>query len=158
MAGFEVVVRPVVFPNIRPARARTLPPEDDPTKGLATISGNPTEQASTSLSYSLNWSSSRQDEIEREVDEVRVYQKKDDGTINKNNFVDMEVAKRISKEGATGPSGQTDDAEIDAIRNADKGRQQRKRWREFYKKPEEADNIEIRKTGIIKKNEERPEE
>ena len=39
MAGFEVVVRPVVFPDIRPAPARSLPPADDPTKGFCEITG-----------------------------------------------------------------------------------------------------------------------
>ena len=34
-------------------------------------------------------------ETERRVDEVRVYQKDDDGTVNKDNFVDIEVANKI---------------------------------------------------------------
>ena len=33
MAGFEVVVRPVVFPNIRPAPARSLPPRGRSRQG-----------------------------------------------------------------------------------------------------------------------------
>ena len=41
MAGLEVVVRPIVFPDIRPRFRPALPAEDDPTKGFAVISGNP---------------------------------------------------------------------------------------------------------------------
>ena len=41
MAGLEVVVRPVIFPDIRPRSRPALPPEDDPTKGFAVIQGNP---------------------------------------------------------------------------------------------------------------------
>ncbi len=37
MAGLEVVVRPVVFPNIRPAPARALAPEDNPDQGIAVL-------------------------------------------------------------------------------------------------------------------------
>jgi hypothetical protein len=39
MAGFETVVRPAVFPDIRPAPARSLPPADDPEKGMCVITG-----------------------------------------------------------------------------------------------------------------------
>ena len=37
--GFEVVVRPAVFPNIRPQRPGLSLPGDAPDKGFATISG-----------------------------------------------------------------------------------------------------------------------
>lgn len=151
MAGFEVIVRPVVFPNIRPQAPRVLPPEDNPDQGIATIRGNPAQTVNFTHSYSFHWSSSRQVETERQVDEVRVYQKEDDGNVNRDNFVDIEVANRITKEGAKGKSA-GDDAEIDAIRNADKDFQRRKLWRESYKRVEETDNVEVRNRDVVKKN------
>lgn len=150
--GFETIVRPVVFPNIRPQAPRVLPPEDDPEQGIATIRGNPAQTVTFSHSYSFNWSSSRQVETERQFDEVRIYQVDDNGTVNRDNFVDIEVANEITKEGAKGASS-GDDSEIDEIRNADKDFQRRKRWREFYKRVEEAPNVEIRNRDVVKKNE-----
>ena len=99
MAGLEVVVRPVVFPNIRPAPARSLPPADDPDKGFAMIRGNGAKQIDLTNSYSNSTSTSTQKEIKRRVDVARVYQKKDDGTVNKENFVDIEVANKIWMKG-----------------------------------------------------------
>src|SRR4029077_863167 len=95
MAGFEIVVRPVVFPNIRPAPARSLPPPDDPEKGFATIRGNGAKVVSLSYSYSESWSKSRPTETERRSDEARIYQMDDDGTVNQNNYVDVRWANRI---------------------------------------------------------------
>ena len=104
MAGFEVVVRPVVFPNIRPAPARSLPPVDDPTKGFAVIKGNGAKSMTTSYSFSMSMSRSRSVETERRVDEARVYQMEDDGTVNRDNFVDIQAANRIKKRGGKGPA------------------------------------------------------
>lgn len=152
MAGFEVVVRPVVFPDIRPAPAQPVPPADDPEKGFATIHGNGGKQINLSYSRSSSVSSSTHSEIERRVDEVRVYQKEDDGNINRNNFVDIEVANRIKSKGPpanfTGYTGDDvqatypgrgytgDDVKID-----------------YYPRMQEADNIEIKKKDVIKKRE-----
>jgi len=93
--GFEVVVRPVVFPNIRPAPARSLPPQDDPTKGFAQIRGNGATTVGLSYSYSASASSSQKVEDKRRVDVARVYQQDKDKTVNKENFVDIEVANKI---------------------------------------------------------------
>jgi hypothetical protein len=103
MAGFEVVVRPVVLPNIRPTPARSLPPVDDPDSGFCVIKGNGGKHVSVSTSYSFSTSRSRSVETERRVDKARVYQKEDDGTVNKDNFVDIKVANRIKSRGGKLP-------------------------------------------------------
>ena len=94
MAGLEVVVRPLIFPDIRPRPRPALPPQDDPTKGFAVIQGNPAVSTSFSQSWSLSSSHSNPVETERRVDEARVYQMDDDGTVNKENFIDIQVAKQ----------------------------------------------------------------
>jgi hypothetical protein len=96
MAGFEVVVRPVVFPNIRPASPRVLPPEDDPEQGIAVIGGS--GGRSIDLAHSWSFSLSRQrphHETKRQFDKERVYQVDEDGKINKENFVEVERMKKI---------------------------------------------------------------
>jgi hypothetical protein len=97
MAGFEVVVRPVVFPNIRPARARVAVSVDTPEKGVATLNGSGTQTVSLPYTYSMSFSRSKnhQHEVERTVDVKRVYQKDDDGKINKQNWIEMEVARKM---------------------------------------------------------------
>lgn len=116
MAGFEVIVRPVVLPNIRPALARVLPPVDDPTQGFAVISGSSGKVIDLSRTWSVSVSRSLpQRETKRQVDEDRIYQMEFDapihfpgqgtgGKINKNNYVDVERVKKIrldNDEGAT---------------------------------------------------------
>jgi hypothetical protein len=152
MAGLEVVVRPVVFPNIRPTPARSLPPADDPDKGFATIRGQGAKQVDLSMSFSSSTSTSQRNETKRRVDEARVYQKEDDGTVNKDNFVDVDVANRIWMKGPpkdfvgfTGDDvGKTvpgrgytgDDIEV-----------------HNYQPVKKKDNIEIKKKNTIKKAE-----
>jgi hypothetical protein len=96
MAGFEVIVRPVVFPNIRPAPPRVLAPEDDPEQGIAVISG--AGGRLINLPHTWSVSVSRQGphrETKRQVDLERVYQVDDKGNINKQNFVDVERMKKL---------------------------------------------------------------
>lgn len=118
MAGFEIVVRPVVFPNIRPAPAQSQAPASDPTKGICTIKGSSGKHIDLPFSWSISTSTSRPKETKRRVDVVRVYQKDDnlgtrnpspsrlstspsrlsttsDSTVNKDNYVDIQVANRI---------------------------------------------------------------
>jgi len=96
MAGLEIVVRPFVFPDIRPRARQSLPPQDDPTNGFAKIDGQTAQQVSLSYSMSVSSSHSKPREVERRVDVARVYQEEDDGTVNKENFIDIEVANRIT--------------------------------------------------------------
>lgn len=95
MAGFEVIVRPAIFPNIRPTARQSLPPQDDPEKGFAVIRGQPAITVDLTTSTSVSASSDSPKEVGRTVDEVRVYQKDADGTINKDNFVDVYVPTEI---------------------------------------------------------------
>jgi hypothetical protein len=154
MAGFEVVVRPAVFPDIRPAPAQPVPPADDPTKGFATIHGNGAQILSVSYSYSSSASSNTHSEIERREDEARVYQKTDDGKINKNNFVDVRAVNRLKEKGPPERKGNKDpdfnsgqgpmnpDAYFNYTSNA---------GIRFYAPIEEKDNIEIRRRAIVTK-------
>lgn len=94
--AFEVIVRPVVFPNIRPAPPRVLPPEDKPDQGMAVIKGS----SVTSIGASRNWSVSisrdkPHKEKARQFDEQRVYQVDEKGKVNKANYVDLENLKRL---------------------------------------------------------------
>jgi hypothetical protein len=131
MANFETVVRPVVFPNIRPAPPRVLPPEaDDPTKGFATIRGNGGKHIDLTQSTTISMSKSRGTESERRVDVMRVYQEEEDGTVNKSNFVDVENATKITVRES-----------VDYKRT-------------WYQRQEEKDNVELKeKDKIIKAKE-----
>jgi hypothetical protein len=147
--GFEIVVRPVVFPDIRPAPARSLPPPDDPEKGFAVIRGNGAKSVSLGYSYSLSWSKSRSMESERRVDEVRVYQMDDDGTVNKDNFVDLEVANRIKMK-EPGAPGQAGDVTVPGGSAGSKGTSYEIAM--YYARQAERENIEIKNRDQIKKN------
>jgi hypothetical protein len=153
--SFEVVVRPVVFPNIRPAVARALLPADDPKKGVCEINSSSPHPVSLTYSKSINSSSSRPVETERRVDAGRLYQKQDDGTINRRNFVDIQVANRITKRGGNQPSGQislwtpADQTQTAAARSKFMGES----WIEYYKRMEKLDNFEIQQENKIVKNE-----
>jgi hypothetical protein len=95
MAGFEVIVRPAILPNIRPARAQTLAPADDPSKGICEIKGTSPHIVSLSHSMSVSGSETRPQETQRRSDTARVYQEKEDGSVNRNNFVDVQVPNKI---------------------------------------------------------------
>jgi hypothetical protein len=100
MAGLEVVVRPVVFPNIRPMPARSLAPEDDPEKGIATLSGASGALIDLAFSETQSWSKSKMVETKRRVDVERVKQKEKDPTtgeetINEENYVDVERMNKL---------------------------------------------------------------
>jgi hypothetical protein len=156
MAGFEVVVRPVVFPNIRPPQAKPVLPADDPTQGQCVISGASGEIVTLNESWNYNQSKSRPVETKRRSDLARVYQKEDDGTVNKDNFIDVKVANKIQLREGNQP-----------------GRRQFVEWDPNYpdkrsqslpdgymagtrivslKKAQEADNIEIKQRDIGEDN------
>ena len=150
MAGFEVVVRPVVFPDIRPRARPSLPPQDDPEKGFAVIKGNPASSVGLSHSWSVSSSKSRPVETSRRVDEVTVYQQNDDGTVNRKNFVKLKVANKITmrEEGDPIPPAPT------PFSNLRGGPIQRPN---FYKRVEESDNVEITNRDVIEKNPDVPQ-
>jgi hypothetical protein len=104
MAGFEIVVRPVVFPDIRPPPAKPVLPADDPTQGQCVINGASGEIVTLNSSWNYNQSKSRQVETKRRSDLARVYQQEDDGTVNKDNFVDVKVPNKIQYRGGKKPS------------------------------------------------------
>jgi hypothetical protein len=95
--GLEVVVRPVVFPNIRPTRPRVLAAtSDSPDQGMVVLSGGGSTFVGTSYSYSYSYSSSKpHKEQKRQVYKVRVYQENKDGTINKDNYVDVDQMQKV---------------------------------------------------------------
>ena len=103
--GLEVVVRPVVFPSIRPTVPRVLPVSStDPSQGMAVLSGGGGNFVGTSYSYSYSETHSKpKKEKKRQVDKKRIYQKDDDGNINKGNFVDVEQMKKVLLVGGKEP-------------------------------------------------------
>lgn len=90
MAGFEIIVRPVVFPAIRPPPARSLAPEDDPDAGICTMAGGAGRLIDLTINESSSWSRSLIVERQREVTPMRIKQKEPDGTINEDNYVDVD--------------------------------------------------------------------
>ena len=160
--GFEVVVRPVVLPNIRPAPAQSLPPQDDPDKGFAVIRGNGAKEIGLSNSYSSSTSQSKRRETQRRVDEVRVYQQEDDGTVDRNNFIDTEVANKIWMKGPAeaSPGFNGDDVTStvpgrgftgDDVVPKSKGGKADEVMINYYSPAQEKKNIEVKKRNVIKK-------
>jgi hypothetical protein len=125
--GLETVVRPVVFPNIRPAPAQPQPPASDPTQGIAEINGSSGKFLDLQYSYSISSSQSNPNETRRRVDVARIYQKDDADNVNQDNFIDVEVPNRIWM----------DDGHQESRYN--------------YASIEEADNIEIRERNKMKR-------
>jgi len=105
MAGFEVIVRPAVFPNIRPAPPRVLPPEDDPTQGFAVISGSGGKliDLSHNWSVSLSRQKTQHKETTRQVDKEKVKQVDKKGKINEKNYIEVERLKKVRLETPQGP-------------------------------------------------------
>jgi hypothetical protein len=117
MAGFEVIVRPVVFPNIRPSPTRSLPPADDPEQGQAVFSGGSGQVIALTHSFSASASSSGGSETKRTYDVARIYQQDADGNVNRDNYVDVEVAKKFKMKAK---DGSIVDYEYGGIEDSDK--------------------------------------
>lgn len=147
--GFEVVVRPSVFPDIRPAPAQTLRPADDPDKGFCVIRGNPAKSMDLTTSWSRSTSKSHQVETQRRFDEVRVYQMDDDGTVNRDNFVDVEVANKIWMRGGKQPAV---DGSKPGAEGPEKSKGNSLEIAQYYARELERENTEIRKRDEIRKN------
>lgn len=127
MANFETIVRPVVFPSIRPQPPRVLPAEDDPTQGICQIAGGGGSLIDLNHTSSVSISRSPGNtEVKRVSDEVKIKQEEDDGTINPDNYVKVKVAKGIRIKDMEG-----NEQEI------------------IYRPADEADNIELIRSDII---------
>jgi hypothetical protein len=104
MAGFEVIVRPVILPNIRPTPARALAPEDNPDQGIAVLSGTGGKLIDLPRQWSVSSSKQNsQTETRRQVDKKRVHQVDEKGNINKQNYIDVETLKKVRLETNDGP-------------------------------------------------------
>ena len=130
MAGFELIVRPAVFPDIRPQAPRTLvPATDDPTQGIAILGGAGGGLIDLTESYSQSWSRSLPAiESRRRVDKVRTYFTNPDGTIDLENYIDTEVTTKLWLH----------DISQDYTRR--------------YQNPQPSENSEIMETGVMKYN------
>lgn len=95
MAGFEVVVRPVVFPNIRPAPTRALSPEDTPEQGIAVLSGSGGALIDLSVSEQTSWSRAHLVEAKRVYDKVRIPYTRQDGTFDYSRYTEVEVIREV---------------------------------------------------------------
>jgi hypothetical protein len=95
MAGFEVVVRPVVLPAIRPTPARPAAPQDDPEKDIAVIAGLGGKLIDLAFSQSGSVSRSRLVEVRRVYDLIRMYAYDESGTIIRDVYLDIEVVTRV---------------------------------------------------------------
>jgi len=92
MAGFEIIVRPVVFPNIRPLPSRSLPPADDPEQGQCVLSGGSGQVIALTHSYSASASSSGGTEIERVYDVARI---RPSSGGDSDTYIDVEVMNQV---------------------------------------------------------------
>lgn len=95
MAGFEVIVRPVVFPNIRPAPARSILPEDDPEQGVAVLGGSGGKLVDLTSSESGNISRSHLVESKRRFDKVKIPYTRPDGTFDYSRYTVVEVLRKV---------------------------------------------------------------
>jgi len=94
-SSIGILVRPNVVPAFRPSGADPVKPLDDPAQGTAVIGGGGAAQTITlTLSGQASWSRARPAEVKRVVDRQRVYQKEPDGTVNKDNYVDVNTVKK----------------------------------------------------------------
>jgi hypothetical protein len=154
MARFEVVVRPVVFPNIRPAPARSLPPENNPDQGFAEIRGNGAKSMTLTNSWNVSWSKSIQVETERTEDEARIYQMDDDETVNKDNFIDVRIARKIKARGGAQPAAgySVGDPTGTGGGGSSDARKKNEEVITWYQKEVDRINIEIRKRDQVRKN------
>lgn len=94
--GLEVVVRPVVLPNIRPLPPQ-IPTVVDDEDDVSEITGR--GSGAITLTHSFRWSFNRANrrELSRTFDEVRVFNPED-----QTQFVDIEVVKRLRTRGPDG--------------------------------------------------------
>lgn len=125
MPGLEVVVRPVVFPNIRPPPSRSLPPEDDPEQGFATIGGGGGSLITLTHSFTASVSKSGGTEISRTFDVARITPSPDaanpdararSAAGDDDVYIDVEVLTQIKMKDKTATFRYTPIAEADNIK------------------------------------------
>jgi hypothetical protein len=86
-----------------PAKPPVLPFQDTPEQGVAVLRALGGKLIDLTFSETSSWSKSRNVEVQRTVTEKRVYQKNDDGTVEKENFVDVEeVTAMTTRDQSTG--------------------------------------------------------
>jgi hypothetical protein len=102
MSGFEVIVRPVVLPNIRPAPPRVLAPEDDPSAGIATLGGAGGKLIDMTQSEQHSWSRTKAVETKRKFVTERVYKVNPDGTVDKSTYIDVERIQDVTTRDGNG--------------------------------------------------------
>lgn len=129
MAGFEIIVRPVVFPNIRPQPTRALTIADAPDKGICTIRGGGGGIVDLPYSVSNSWSKSRMVEVRRHFDKARIYYTRPDGTFDKSKYWEFEVLTSIEylENGMTA-------------------------WGQQFAPMPEGDNVEVINRGLTREN------
>ena len=100
--SFESFVREYVLPQIRPAPPPAIPFQDTPEQGVAVLRGLGGKLIDLTFSETSSWSKSRPVEVERVVDVHRVKQKLPDGTVNEENYVDVESVRELTMRGGDG--------------------------------------------------------
>jgi hypothetical protein len=118
-SGFEVIVRPVVLPDIRPQSPRVLPGSTDPASGIATLSGSGGSLIDLSQSESHSWSRSRSTEVKRKYNVERIHKMDDDGNVDKSQFVDVERLKSVTLRDGLGGETKTTYADPPARANVE---------------------------------------
>jgi homoaconitase/3-isopropylmalate dehydratase large subunit len=128
MTGFEVIVRPEILPDIRPARQPRMPaPTAAADQNMAVLSGGSAQMIDLTTSTSYSSSKTKQVEKKRKFNKERIYHKDDDGTIDKSQYIDVERIKKI--EYMSGDPSQT-----------------------VYAEPPQRDNVEILEKDQIRNN------
>jgi hypothetical protein len=130
MADFEIIVRPAILPNIRPARQPRMPtPAAAADQNMVVLSGGNSGAKWVDLTTSTSYSMSRQKHIEtkRTFDVERIYRKDDDDKVDKSQYVDVERVKKVETRDGTGVKSQT-----------------------VYAKPPDRDNVKILETGVVR--------
>jgi hypothetical protein len=148
MAKFETIVRPVVFPNIRPparVRAAELEGEDEAPHVIRGQSGGVTDLP---RSWSVNTSRSKRREIKRRVDEVRVFKMDENGNVAEDVWIDMHLTNKIwyREPGRSGGINESSGAGTPGGGSGEFDSQV------FLQRQQEKKNVRIRKTDIIIKN------
>lgn len=102
MAGFEVVVRPAILPDIRPARQPRMPvPQPGTDQNMVVLSGGGAQMIDLTTSESSSSSRSKHVETSRTYDVERIYKQDDDGTVDESQFVDTERVRKIETQSGT---------------------------------------------------------